>query len=368
MWHSKFNRWRKCHVIALKCSVASHKLINRLSKLVDLSGYSSISLYTKCWTFSKYDFGLDHWNTKIWKLCQPNGVLMEDKIHIVLMLGLCGETIWLLRTFIVNNPEAMEIHQMLSSVKALSLHELSTQYLENWLISSHCVLDFFFGLHGFDFFPPGLLKHSNISEHNSYQVIGRCSWRHFIVGLFIVKNNYEHKDTMFGDLPWTWNQYFVSDSSFCEFCRLWPIYLLLDFKPIWDTVLGDLFHQCFYDWKKRHYFGQDISKLYFWGTRRTLTPTLLYILIVRRLDSVADGKSEPMFYVLESPLNWGHGSEVVVQHSSIGGISASVIMWTFFLAAGQVMISHAWTVCTDAWLVGHHQPDINIYILNENFL
>lgn len=32
------------------------------------------------------------------------------------------------------------------------------------------------------------------------------------------------------------------------------------------------------------------------------------------------------------------------------------------------MISHAWTVCTDAWLVGHHQPDIiNIYILNENF-
>lgn len=74
-----------------------------------------------------------------------------------------------------------------------------------------------------------------------------------------------------------------------------------------------------------------------------------------------------MFYVLESPLNWGHGSEVVVQHSSIGGISASVIMWTFFLAAGQVMISHAWTVCTDAWLVGHHQPDINIYILNENF-
>lgn len=46
------------------------------------------------------------------------------------------------------------------------------------------------------FFPPGLLKHSNISEHNSYQVIGRCSWRHFIVGLFIVKNNYEHKDTM----------------------------------------------------------------------------------------------------------------------------------------------------------------------------
>lgn len=144
MWHSKFNRWRKCHVIALKCSVASHKLINRLSKLVDLSGYSSISLYTKCWTFSKYDFGLDHWNTKIWKLCQPNGVLMEDKIHIVLMLGLCGETIWLLRTFIVNNPEAMEIHQMLSSVKALSLHELSTQYLENWLISSHCVLDYFF--------------------------------------------------------------------------------------------------------------------------------------------------------------------------------------------------------------------------------
>lgn len=286
MWHSKFNRWRKCHVIALKCSVASHKLINRLSKLVDLSGYSSISLYTKCWTFSKYDFGLDHWNTKIWKLCQPNGVLMEDKIYIVLMLGLCGETIWLLRTFIVNNPEAMEIHQMLSSVKALSLHELSTQYLENWLISSHCVLDFFFGLHGFDFFPPGLLKHSNISEHNSYQVIGRCSWRHFIVGLFIVKNNYEHKDTMFGDLPWIWNQYFVSDSSFCEFCRLWPIYLLLDFKPIWDTVLGDLFHQCLYDWKKRHYFGQDISKLYFWGTRRTLTPTLLYILIVRRLDSV----------------------------------------------------------------------------------
>lgn len=74
-----------------------------------------------------------------------------------------------------------------------------------------------------------------------------------------------------------------------------------------------------------------------------------------------------MFYVLESPLNWGHGSEVVVQHSSIGGISASVIMWTFFLAAGQVMISHAWTVCTDAWLVGHHQPDINIYILNEIF-
>lgn len=145
---------------------------------------------------------------------------------------------------------------------------------------------FFFGLHGFDFFPPGLLKHSNISEHNSYQVIGRCSWRHFIVGLFIVKNNYEHKDTMSGDLPWIWNQYFVSDSSFCEFCRLWPIYLLLDFKPIWDTVLGDLFHQCLYDWKKRHYFGQDILKLYFWGTRRTLTPTLLYILIVRRLDSV----------------------------------------------------------------------------------
>lgn len=229
-------------------------------------------------------------------------------------------------------------------------------------------LIFFLGSMDSTFFPPGLLKHSNISEHNSYQVIGRCSWRHFIVGLFIVKNNYEHKDTMFGDLPWIWNQYFVSDSSFCEFCRLWPICLLLDFKPIWDTVLGDLFHQCLYDWKKRHYFGQDISKLYFWGTRRTLTPTLLYILIVRRLDSVADGKSEPMFYVLESPLNWGHGSEVVVQHSSIGGISASVIMWTFFLAAGQVMISHAWTVCTDAWLVGHHQPDINIYILNENFL
>lgn len=158
MWHSKFNRWRKCHVIALKCSVASHKLINRLSKLVDLSGYSSISFYTKCWTFSKYDFGLDHWNTKIWKLCQRNGVLMEDKIHIVLMLGLCGETIWLLRTFIVNNPEAMEIHQMLSSVKALSLHELSTQYLENWLISSHCVLDFFFGLHGFDFFSTWIIK------------------------------------------------------------------------------------------------------------------------------------------------------------------------------------------------------------------
>lgn len=36
-----------------------------------------------------------------------------------------------LRTFIVNNPEAMEIHQMLSSVKALPLHELSAQYLEN---------------------------------------------------------------------------------------------------------------------------------------------------------------------------------------------------------------------------------------------
>lgn len=145
---------------------------------------------------------------------------------------------------------------------------------------------FFFGSMDSTFFPPGLLKHSNISEHNSYQVIGRCSWRHFIVGLFIVKNNYEHKDTMFGDLPWIWNQYFVSDSSFCEFCRLWPIYLLLDFKPIWDTVLSDLFHQCLFDWKKRHYFGQDISKLYFWGTRRTLTPTLLYILIVRRLDSV----------------------------------------------------------------------------------
>lgn len=38
--------------------------------------------------------------------------------------------------------------------------------------------------------------------------------------------------------------------------------------------------------EKRHYFGQDISKLYFWGTHRILTPTLLYILIVRRLDSV----------------------------------------------------------------------------------
>lgn len=114
-------------------------------------------------------------------------------------------------------------------------------------------LIFFFFLGSMDstFFPPGLLKHSNISEHNSYQVIGRCSWRHFIVGLFIVKNNYEHKDTMFGDLPWIWNQYFVSDSSFCEFCRLWPIYLLLDFKPIWDTVLGDLFHQCLYDWKQK---------------------------------------------------------------------------------------------------------------------
>lgn len=55
---------------------------------------------------------------------------------------------------------------------------------------------FFLGSMDSTFFPPGLLKHSNISEHNSYQVIGRCSWRHFIVGLFIVKNNYEHKDTM----------------------------------------------------------------------------------------------------------------------------------------------------------------------------
>lgn len=146
---------------------------------------------------------------------------MEDKIHSVLMLELCGETTWLLWTYIVNNPQAMEIPQILSSVKTLSLHELSTQYLENWLISFHCVLVFFFffWLHGFDFFPPGLLKHSNISEHNSCQVIVRCSWRHFIVGLFIVKNNYEQKDTMFGDLPWIWNQYFVSDSPFCEFCR-----------------------------------------------------------------------------------------------------------------------------------------------------
>lgn len=110
---------------------------------------------------------------------------------------------------------------MLSSVKALSLHELSTQYLEKLINQfSLCSRIFFFlGYMDLTFFPPGLLKHSNISEHNSYQVTGRCSWRHFIVGLFIVKNNYEQKDTMFGDLPWIWNQHFVLDSSFCEFCR-----------------------------------------------------------------------------------------------------------------------------------------------------
>lgn len=55
------------------------------------------------------------------------------------------------------------------------------------------------------FFLFGLLKYSNIFEYNSYLVIGRCLWRYFIVGLFIVKNNYEYKDIMFGDLFWIWN-------------------------------------------------------------------------------------------------------------------------------------------------------------------
>lgn len=38
---------KKMPVKAHKCSVASHKLINRLSKLVDLSGYSSIYKYNQ---------------------------------------------------------------------------------------------------------------------------------------------------------------------------------------------------------------------------------------------------------------------------------------------------------------------------------
>lgn len=131
-----------------------------------------------------------------------------------------------------------------------------------------------------------------------------------------------------------------------------------------DTTSGEPFYHdsSVHD---RHLPGQDTANIKFGGTRRFKHPFSCSSLLLVDYLASTDGKSEPKFYVLESPLNWGHGSEV--QHSSIGGISASVIMWSFFLAAGQVMISHAWTVCTGVWLVDHHQPDVNFYTFHFYF-